>query len=401
MLCMHPNLAGARAEQLGPAFDELKAFIVTATGHARLAKRDDLLLEKISRRISAHNLPSLESYLDLLTRGANGRIEFDCLIAELTIGETSFFRHQEHFDALRDQVLPACLRRNGVTRQLRIWSAGCANGAEVYSIAIVVHALLGHRRDDWNVVIVGSDINRAFLAEAEAGRYSAWTLRDVAEEQREALFVRNGDGWTIREAYRRDVRFVYHNLVSDEFPCFHKNIFAFDIIMCRNVMIYFDALNNKQLAERLGTVLTDDGWLFTGPADFNPHLESILTLEKLSGALVYRNRLPRTQSRQALSIASPAKPPAERTTPDARRAPPARDRSTAGRSGRRRRIRDSIPPRAQEPSAIRQPTIEKASERSKHGLRSMDDLSKVSDAIGITAYGNSYSHLRLRREVLQ
>lgn len=302
MLPMHPSLDDTCAGQHGPAFDELKAFIVSTTGHARLAERDDLLLEKIARRIALQRLPSLDSYLDLVKHGADGKAELDCLIAELTVGETSFFRHRDHFDALVAHVLPDCLKRNAAARQLRIWSAGCANGAEAYSIAVVVHALLGDRLGDWNVDIVGSDLNRAFLAEAEKGLYSAWTLREVPAEQRPIHFVRRDDGWLIREAYKRNVQFVYHNLVSGEFPCLHKNIFAFDIIMCRNVMIYLDAVNNRQLAQRLRTVLVEDGYLFTGPADFNPHLEETFALEKVAGTLLYRSRVPPVPSRTPVPV---------------------------------------------------------------------------------------------------
>jgi chemotaxis protein methyltransferase CheR len=295
---LHPIEAGP----LGAAFGELKSVIVNATGHARLAARDDLLLDKIARRIACNALPSLAAYLDLLKHGgAAGKAEFDSLIAELTIGETSFFRHPEHFDALRDHVLPACLRRNAATRQLRIWSAGCANGAEAYSIAILVQALLGDRLADWNVVIVGSDINRVFLAEAERGLYTDWTLREVPDEQRAAFFTRQGGNWAIRGRYRSRVRFVTHNLASDEFPCLYKNIFSFDVVMCRNVMIYFDHAFNVRLADRLKSVLVEDGWLFAGPTDFNPRLEQNFALEKLSGALVYHNRL-----RPAVAVPPPA-----------------------------------------------------------------------------------------------
>ena len=340
---MPPDSDGRGPGQLGPAFEALKAFIVSTTGNVRLEEQDDLLLEKISRRIKFHELPSREAYLRLLRHGAQGSIELDCLIAELTIGETSFFRHQEQFDALRDHVLPACLRRNSDTRHLRIWSAGCANGAEAYSIALLVHTLLGDRYDAWNVAIIGSDINRTFLAEADIGQYSAWTLRDTPEMLRSALFVRHGGGWCVRERYRRDVRFVYHNLVSEQFRCFDKAVSSFDIIMCRNVMIYFDPATNKQLAERLAAALAVDGWLFTGPADFNPYLESTFTLEKLSGALIYRNRPPRPHDATIRSAVSSAavETSAKRSAEMAAVTP--RNRTTASLRGGRRRRSEAAP----------------------------------------------------------
>jgi chemotaxis protein methyltransferase CheR len=325
---------------LGPAFDELKAIVVNATGHARLLRRDDVLLDKLARRIGQVGLPSLSSYLDFLKCGPSGRAEFDCLIAELTIGETSFFRHAEHFDALRDHVLPACLARNGASRQLRIWSAGCANGAEAYSIAILIHAL-GDRLADWNVEIVGSDINRAFLAEAERGVYTDWALREVPDDQRAAFFVRQGSGWAIRGRYKHTVRFVAHNLASDEFPCLHSGIFAFDIIMCRNVMIYFDPANNARLADRLKSVLVEGGWLFAGPTDFNPRLEQNFSLEKVAGTLVYRNGSRRPVAARAHR--APAKAGAAKPDPSPIAAITPSPRSRRSRAGPTRRCAAPMP----------------------------------------------------------
>jgi chemotaxis protein methyltransferase CheR len=126
------------------------------------------------------------------------------------------------------------------------------------------------------------------------------------------------------------VQFVQHNLISDEFPCIYKNIFAFDIIMCRNVMIYFDEAKNHRLAEHLNTVLVDDGWLFTGPADFNPRLDQIFKLEKLSGALVYR-RCPRVEGERRTPGTAGIEFSAPRNS--AGHVPVERPRSDSARSG--------------------------------------------------------------------
>ncbi|MEX0852802.1 MAG: CheR family methyltransferase [Bauldia sp.] len=287
---MRPSPARGDPSALDPATEELKSLLVSATGNFRLSAENSPVLEKARNRLLHNGLSSLSAYLELLKKGEVGKRELDCLIAELTVGETFFFRQPDHFDALRDQVLPACLKRNENSRQLRIWSAGCANGAEPYSIAILVHAALGDRFKDWNVVIVGSDINRAFLAEAEAGSYSAWTLRGVPKEQVPGFFAKRDQYWLLREKYKQKVHFVYHNIINEEMPSIHKNIFAFDIVFCRNVMIYFDSAVNLRLAERINSVMVDDGWLFVGSTDFNPHLDATFASEKRSGAIVLRKR---------------------------------------------------------------------------------------------------------------
>jgi chemotaxis protein methyltransferase CheR len=273
-----------------PAYEALESLLLRATGNTRLLDRNGVLPEKLQRRLRRTGLSTLESYLDLLSGGADGPKELDALIAELTVGETSFFRHPEQFDLLRDVVLPDCLKRKGRSKLLRIWSAGCANGAEAYSVAILVQALLGVRAEGWQVSIVGSDISRAALAEAERGIFSDWTLRDMSETRRRGFFASSGSDWAIKSRYRQNLRFVHHNLISEEYPSFHKNIFGFDIILCRNVMIYFDDRTNADLARKLDSVLVEGGWLLTAPADFNPHLFPIFQTEGGPGGIVYRKK---------------------------------------------------------------------------------------------------------------
>ena len=335
MMPMQPSLA--RTDMVLPdlAFEELKTFLVSATGNYRLSGKDSPVREKVLGRLRQNGLSSLGEYLELLKDGKLGKRELDSLIAELTVGETFFFRHPDHFDALRDHVLPAVLKRNEQSRQLRIWSAGCANGAEAYSIAILAHSLLGERLADWNVTIVGSDINRAFLAEAEAGSYSAWTMRGVPQEQVHGFFVRNGALWSVRDKYKQNVRFVYHNLINDEVPSIHNNIFAFDVVFCRNVMIYFDGPTNALLAARIDQALIEDGWLFVGSTDFNPHLDATFAVEKQAGAIVYRKRQRQAAPVRPMRVVGPGEGdqprralPAARAVAEAK--PRRRARRTAG-----------------------------------------------------------------------
>jgi chemotaxis protein methyltransferase CheR len=328
---MHRDAAIAAVD---PASEELKALVAAATGNFRLSGKHSPVLDKVRHRLAHNGLSSLSQYLDLLRHGEAGKRELDDLIAELTVGETFFFRHPDHFDALRDHVLPEVMKRNEASRQLRIWSAGCSNGAEAYSIAILVHSVLGPRIKDWNVSIVGSDINRAFLAEAEAGIYTAWTLRGLPKEQSSAFFEKTGQQWALRESYKQNVHFVYHNIISEEMPSLHKNIFAFDIVFCRNVMIYFDSEVNRRLAERIRQVMVDDGWLFVGSTDFNPHLDANFTVAKTGEAILFRKRSPSLRpvgrgERQA--VAEPAPPTAAARMLPPRRAPPIRRRSPPAR----------------------------------------------------------------------
>ncbi|MCB1463303.1 MAG: protein-glutamate O-methyltransferase CheR [Nitratireductor sp.] len=274
---------------LDPVFGEIRAFVVNATGNVRLSQNTSFLMEKVARRLQVRGMSSLQTYMGLLRDEVVGRAELDHLISELTIGETSFFRHREQFDALRDKVLPEVIDRNLVTKQLRIWSAGCSNGAEAYSIAIVLAPLLDTVLRDWDVTILGTDINRAFLAEAERGSYSSWILRNFSDDQLPLYFRREGHAWSIRERYRRKARFAWENLLQGE-AAFSGHRSPFDIIFCRNVMIYFDSDNNQRLTQALAGALGANGLLFVAPADVHQHLAANLANENQISPGIFRKR---------------------------------------------------------------------------------------------------------------
>src|SRR5438270_533851 len=144
---------------MDPDYLRLKGHVIAATGLAYYADKDADLGARLARRLQARGRPDCGSYLDLLTGGSEGEAELDALIADLTIGETFFFRHREVFDALRDIVLPDLIERNRASRQLRIWSAGCSTGAEPYSVSILLRRDLAARLEGWDVTLVGTDIN--------------------------------------------------------------------------------------------------------------------------------------------------------------------------------------------------------------------------------------------------
>jgi chemotaxis protein methyltransferase CheR len=149
-----------------PDYQRLKDRLIEFTGLAYYADKDEDLAGRISRRFSELGVRNCASYLHLLQAEGKGESELDVLIAELTIGETYFFRHREQFDALRSMVLPGILDHNHALRRLHIWSAGCATGAEPYSIALLLQQDFAHRIAGWDVSILGTDINRQFLSRA-------------------------------------------------------------------------------------------------------------------------------------------------------------------------------------------------------------------------------------------
>lgn len=202
-------------------------------------------LQAIMRRVGAVDLLH---YSHLLS-GDPGRVkEFRDF---LTINVTEFFRNPDKFAELQQQILPELLRRS---RHLRIWSAGCSTGAEPYSLAIILDELDPGGRHE----LLASDIDEEALKAARAGAYQERDLREVSPERRRKYFTRDGDLWVVRQELRARVRFQQQNLLSDPFP---REI---DLILCRNVVIYFAEEAKEGLYRRFHQALKPGGILFVG-----------------------------------------------------------------------------------------------------------------------------------------
>lgn len=188
---------------------------------------------------------------------------FDALIGNLTVGETYFFREPAQFEALRNRVLPD-LRRNLVgDARLRVWSAGCASGEEPYSLAI----LLEEQGLAEQSSVLGTDISRAALQRAREASYGIWSLRGSPGATASPNFERHGDRFAVHARLRRRVEFRYLNLADGLYPAPANGTADVDLILCRNVMIYFDAETVRQVARRFYQALKPGGWLITGPSD--------------------------------------------------------------------------------------------------------------------------------------
>lgn len=267
-----------------PFYPRLKALIIERTGMAFYAERDDDLARILVERFGAVGVNDCASYLDMVA----DRSELDELVAELTIGETYFFRYKEQFDALRDLILPEVIERNRERKSIRIWSAGCATGPEPYTVAIILKQRFGHLIEDWDVTVLGTDINRKFLAHASEGVYDDWAFRATPDAMRGACFERVGRRWRINPEYRSWVKFRHHNLVDDPFPSMAHGIGDFDVILCRNVVIYFTTETFRRIIGRFRESLATDGWLVVGHSELNNELFKAFRPVEAPGAVLYR-----------------------------------------------------------------------------------------------------------------
>ena len=193
-------------------------------------------------------------------------------VEALTINETSFFRDLDPFEALRFEVLPALMRQRRATCELTIWSAAAATGQEAYSVAMLLCEHFPELRD-WKVTIIGTDICRKALEKARSGVYSQFEAnRGLPIIYLIKYFEQNGANWHVKPLLREMVRFEELNL-SKPFNL----MYDIDILLIRNVLIYFDAEGKQDILTRVGKNLKPDGFLFLGTSEFlGPGMEYML-----------------------------------------------------------------------------------------------------------------------------
>jgi len=243
-------------------FNEFRTLIFEKTGiHMRDGKQI-LISNRLRKRLAALHLASYEEYYRLLISGNAGETELHNFIDAISTNETYFFREINHFNVLRATVLPEIIRRK---HRARIWSAGCSTGEEVYTLRIVVNETLaecGHPGAD--VSIVGTDISTQAIARARSGVYNERALRLVPAQAADRYLAPGSAGTRqVLPEIRGSVEFRVHNLFKDPVPGG-----PFDIIFCRNVMIYFNkATQTKLVDEVFSNALDPDGYLFIGHSE--------------------------------------------------------------------------------------------------------------------------------------
>lgn len=308
--------AAVRAPVNDPDFQALKSVVVERTGHHYYADKDEQFFEHVARRMAEAGAGTLAGYRARLDDPAAGPAEWRALESAITINETFFFRFAEQFEVLRRHVLPRLLRDRATERRLRIWSVGCSTGAEAHSVAILVRDQLEARIADWRVGILGTDIDDAAIAVAREASFSAWTLRTLGEQERQRLFDREGDRWRLKTRYRGLARFEHGNmmaLLDGSAPLQFSN---FDVILCRNVLIYFRLDVATKLVAALVERLAPDGLLFVGHAEPNPEFETVASPLLIDGVLAYRRRdAPAIRPPARTPVVAPAPPVATRTRP--------------------------------------------------------------------------------------
>ncbi len=230
----------------------------------------------------------MNEYYRLLQDPNSSAVHFERLANALTISETHFFRDSGQMDALYNHVLPQIISRRRALRTLRIWSAGCASGEEPYSIAMLLRELLTDV-DDWSITILGTDINTEAIDRARQAVYSEWAFREErAKTWRPRYFRRRGNRYELVPDVKQMVTFSQLNLVEDNYPSYESNTTLMDLVMCRNVMIYFTESISRSIVDRFYACLTYGGWLLVGHAEHSLSIYRQFQIHNFPNAILYQ-----------------------------------------------------------------------------------------------------------------
>jgi chemotaxis protein methyltransferase CheR len=248
-------------------FNDISDYVRSICGISLNVDKKELVKARLAKRLRQLEVHCFQDYMDLVRGDATGA-ELTGMLDLLTTNLTYFFREPQHFDFLAKTALPKAIAMNASSRKLRLWSAGCSSGEEPYSLATtVLDALEG--RGSWDAKILATDLSTRMLAKAREGIYSADTLRETSRDRlaRHFLPVRRGGehAYKVKPALRAMVHFARLNLIND-WPMRGP----FDVIFCRNVMIYFDKATQQRLVQRFMQRLAHGGVLCIG------HSESLI-----------------------------------------------------------------------------------------------------------------------------
>jgi len=249
-----------------------------------------LVEKRVEKRVRELDLGTFSEYHYHLRRGEHGDTELSHLIDALTTNETYFFRERSQLRALVDEILPElCLeRRHGqVDRPVSIWSAGCSSGEE--PLSVVMSALESGLVPGRDFRVYGSDISRRMLSRARRGVYRETSLRDTPAELRRRYFQEKDGEWALSDEIRSHVDFVHLNLLD---PAKLALLGRMDVILCRNVIIYFDASTKERVIDSFYEKLRPGGHLLLGHSESLINLSTAFTLRHLKSDLVYRRPVP-------------------------------------------------------------------------------------------------------------
>mgnify|MGYP003632790782 FL=1 len=223
-----------------------------------------ILESRLTHRLNELEMTDFDQYIAYLTMGPYQMDEFQEMFNRITINETSFFRNDAQLNVFEQQILPELLEARASTKRLRIWSAACSTGEEPFTLAMLLHRTLGVRFNDWHIEILGTDISEKALKVANNGTYNSYALRSTPPLIKSRYFTESGRDYQLSDSIRSMVNFERHNL-KDRLAA--KRHGTWDVIFCRNVLIYFDDDMKRGVVSMFDNQLANDGTLFIGHSE--------------------------------------------------------------------------------------------------------------------------------------
>lgn len=261
-------------------FKRIKELTFSLTGITLSDHKRNMVYGRLARRLRRLGIGTFSAYCDLVKCGESEEVtEF---INAITTNLTSFFRENHHFEYLKSQVIPGLIVQNAKSRRIRIWSAGCSTGEEPYSIAMVLSSFT--QLKNWDVKVLATDLDSNVVQKAQNGIYSAERAEGIPDQYRKFLIVDKAkENVKVKDNAAKLITFKQLNLLH-EWPMRGP----FDVIFCRNVVIYFNADTQRVLFDRYANLIKEQGHLFIGHSE---SLHNITTRFKSQGRTIYKRHV--------------------------------------------------------------------------------------------------------------
>jgi chemotaxis protein methyltransferase CheR len=291
VLIVNPDTAACGQSMPAHVEEAFRRLVTARTGIMLYDYQMQHLRDTVIQACERFGYDGEADYLRSLEEKAGFSPELEFLLAGVTVGESYFFRDSGQMALLRDSLLPEMIARKRLANDcsLRIWSAGCSNGQEIYSIVMLLHEILPDF-DDWALHFLATDINTSVLANATRACYGEWSLRVTPPAVVQRYFTQAGDEYVLSENIRKRARFAYLNLSEDAFPSMLTETSALDLILCRNVFIYIEPEASRTIMNRFAACLVFDGVLLLGASDHVVWPEEMLAREQIADASYLRRR---------------------------------------------------------------------------------------------------------------
>lgn len=268
-------------------FKKLRDFVYDQCGIYVPDNRTYLVENRLANRLKELNLKSYEEYYNFLQYDPGKAHELNRLFEVITTNETSFYRNPPQIKVFQENVLGEVLdkQRKAGQKKLRVWSAGCSTGEEPYTVAMVLHELLGNEISTWDIKITANDLSERVLASARKGLYSEYALRTTPPELIAKYFEPDGRNFQLKQSVKRLVTFGQINL-NDRLQL--RRVERSQVVFCRNVIIYFDDDMKKRVIASYYDNLLPSGYLLIGHSESLHNISRVFKPYHHPGAIVYK-----------------------------------------------------------------------------------------------------------------